>query len=200
MYDSHLALHGLAVKKHADAAAVADLTGLAEGSVAALLERATAGGRAVLAQGKYLLTPAGRMIVEAQYSRWYAAARADAALDVAHARFEQVNADLKQVITDWQTVNIGGRQVANDHSDAAYDEKILDRLSAVHERVLPILASFSAALPRFAVYAQKLERALDRAEGGEPAFVSDATRDSYHTVWFELHEDILRVLGRTRTE
>jgi len=24
--------------------------------------------------------------------------------------------------------------------------------------------------------------------------------DSYHTVWFELHEDLLRILGREREE
>jgi pyruvate,orthophosphate dikinase len=73
MYESHLALHGVAVKKHAAAAAVADLVGLPVERVATLLERAVAGGRAACANDKYLLTPAGRMIVEAQYSRYYSA-------------------------------------------------------------------------------------------------------------------------------
>jgi hypothetical protein len=30
--------------------------------------------------------------------------------------------------------------------------------------------------------------------------VSDARTPSYHTVWFELHEDLLRVLDRERDE
>ena len=200
MYESHLVMHGVAVKKHGTAEAVASLVGLPAERVAALLETAVAGGRAALAGGKYLLTPCGRMIVEGQYSRYYAAARADAGMQAAHARFEVVNNELKQVITDWQTMSVGGRQVANDHADAAYDEAVIDRLGQVHEKVEPILDAFAAVVSRFARYKAALEAALERAEDGEHAWVSDATIDSYHTVWFELHEDILRVLGRAREE
>ncbi|MGE0487116.1 MAG: hypothetical protein AB7Q81_23390 [Gammaproteobacteria bacterium] len=200
MVESHLVMHGVAVKKHGTADAVAALVGLPVERVAALLETAVAGGRAALAGGKYLLTPCGRMIVEGQYSRYYAAARADAGMQAAHARFEVVNNELKQVITDWQTMAVGGQQVANDHADAAYDERVIDRLGQVHEKVEPILDAFATVVPRFARYKGALEKALERAEDGEHAWVSDATLDSYHTVWFELHEDILRVLGRTREE
>ena len=35
---------------------------------------------------------------------------------------------------------------------------------------------------------------------GEIDWVSGVRIDSYHTVWFELHEDLLRMLGRTRQE
>ena len=31
-------------------------------------------------------------------------------------------------------------------------------------------------------------------------WVSDARLPSYHTLWFELHEDLLRILGRRRAE
>ena len=115
-------------------------------------------------------------------------------------RFETVNHDLKQLITDWQTINVGGRQVANDHSDAAYDEKMVDRLGSLHDKAVPVLEALAKCLPRFMRYLARLEAALSRAEDGERAWVSDATIDSYHTVWFELHEDILRVLGRAREE
>lgn len=200
MYEAHLVLHGVAVKKHGTAAAVADLVGLPAARVEALLEAAVAGGRAALANDKYLLTPAGRMIVETQYSRYYSAPRADAGFTAAHARFELVNAELKRVITDWQTMTVGGSQVANDHSDAEHDEKVIDRLAGVHEKVEPILRALAAVVPRFAYYLEKLEQALEKVEDGAHAWVSDATIDSYHTVWFELHEDILRVLGREREE
>lgn len=61
-----------------------------------------------------------------------------------------------------------------------------------------MLEALATSLPRFARYRAKLDTALSRAEDGERAWVSDATIDSYHSVWFELHEDILRVLGRAR--
>ena len=53
---------------------------------------------------------------------------------------------------------------------------------------------------RLSCYADKLEAALDRAEDSEIQWVSDATIESYHTVWFEMHEDLLRLLGRVREE
>jgi hypothetical protein len=197
---THLALHGVAVKKHASAAAVADLLGADTAPIAACLADAAARGRASEIGGAYILTPAGRMAVDANYSRHYAAARADQAFNAAHRRFEVINNELKQLITDWQTVNVAGRQLANDHSNAAYDEKIIDRLGALHERVTPVLTALAQAVPRFTRYLTKLETALARAEDGDRAWLSDATIASYHTVWFELHEDILRVLGRAREE
>ena len=197
---THLALHGVAVKKHPSAAAVACLLGVDVATISACLAAATARGRASEVGGKYLLTPAGRMIIEANYSRHYAAARADQSFNAAHRRFEVVNHELKQLITDWQTMVVGGQRLANDHSTAAYDDKIIDGLGKLHDQAVPVLEALATSLPRFARYRAKLDTALSRAEDGERAWVSDATIDSYHSVWFELHEDILRVLGRARQE
>ncbi len=200
MIDMHALLHAIAIKKHADAAALADLAGQSAATLAPLLERAVATGRAAEAQGRYLLTPAGHMILEGQYGVRCAALREDPAFVAAYDRFELINADLKQAITDWQLVDIGGQSLPNDHSDRDYDAAILDRLAGIHERLEPILQTFAASEPRYARYGEKLERALDRAEDGDTAWVSDATIESYHTVWFELHEDLLRVLARVRDE
>jgi len=197
---THTVLHAVGVKKHGSAAAVAALLGIDTGEVERVLAAALAAGRVNAVDGRYLLTPAGRMIVDTQYSRYCAAARADTAVLTAHARFEVVNNELKQLVTDWQTVTVGGCAIANDHADAAYDEQIIDRLGAVHDKVTPILAALANALPRYARYSVRLDHALERAEAGAHAWVSDATQDSYHTVWFDLHEDLLRVLGRTRVE
>ena len=111
-----------------------------------------------------------------------------------------INRELKQLITDWQTVEIGGSRVPNDHSNKDYDARIIDRLSALHERFEPVLKSLVACAPRLAVYQRKLEEALAKVEDGDIAWVSDARTESYHTVWFELHEDLLRLLGRVRDE
>jgi hypothetical protein len=76
----------------------------------------------------------------------------------------------------------------------------VDRLGELHERAEPILRQLTADLPRLDVYRQRLEAAYDRALGGETDYVSGVRVDSYHTVWFELHEDLLRMLGRQREE
>ena len=200
MSDMHELLHGMAIKKHANAAALADLTGHTEAALAPLLERAVATGRAAEAQGKYLLTPAGHMILEGQYGVRCAALREDPAFVAAYDRFELINTELKQAITDWQLVDIGGKSMPNDHCDSDYDEKILDRLAQIHERFEPILQTFTTRSPRFTRYGEKLEHALEQAEDGKHAWVSDATIESYHTVWFEMHEDLLRLLARARDE
>lgn len=200
MNEMHLALHGVAIKKHAPANAVAGVVGLTLEQAEALLKDATATGRLLEAQGGYALTPAGRMILDSQYSRFCDVQREDAAFIKAYERFERVNVELKQLITDWQTLDVGGQKVRNDHSNAEYDAEVLDRLGDVHERFEPVLAQLAKGLPRLARYGHKLEAALEQAEAGKVEWVSDAKLESYHTVWFELHEDLLRVLGRVREE
>jgi hypothetical protein len=53
---------------------------------------------------------------------------------------------------------------------------------------------------RFNIYKAKLLNAIEKAEEGEIVWVSDTKCESYHTVWFEMHEDVLRILGREREE
>lgn len=196
----HQVMHGVAIKKHGDAQAVADIAGLPLATVERVLAEALASGRISGTDGKYLLTPAGHMIVAGEYSRFCAGLRADPGFVAACERFDVINRDLKQLITDWQTREIGGKRVANDHGDADYDQRLIDRLGALHERFEPLLGQLVKAAPRLAVYQRKLTAALEKAEDGDIAWVSDARQDSYHTMWFELHEDLLRLLGRTREE
>ncbi len=200
MTDTYLVLHGLAIKKHADAAAVAAAVGLDEAEVRAVLDDAVAKGRAARAGEAYSLTPVARVALDGAYSRLFAAQRADPAFTTAYERFEAINRDLKALMTAWQTIEIDGESVLNDHSNKDYDNRLIDRLGALHERAEAILQQLSAGLPRLANYARKLEAALEKAEDGAIEWVSGARIESYHTVWFELHEDLLRVLGRTRQE
>jgi hypothetical protein len=200
MNTQHLALHGLALKKHAAAPSVAAAVDLPETEVTTLLEEATRKGRAVAVQGGWMLSPAGRMILDGQYARVYAEVRANPAFMQAYERFERINTELKQLITDWQTLELGGQKVRNDHSNREYDEKIIDRLADLHERFAPVLRVLTNHVSRLAVHARKLEHALDRVDAGAIEWVSDAKLESYHTVWFEMHEDLLRILGRAREE
>lgn len=195
-----LALHGLAIKRHATAAAVAELTGLPLAEAEAQLGAAVATGRAIQAQGAFTLTPLARVALQAGYDRAFGDLRTDPGFRAAYDGFERINPELKQVVTDWQTIRVGGEMRANDHSDSEYDDKVIDRLSALHERFEPTMAALARGLPRLTAYGRKLEAALDKAEDGEAAWVSDIHCDSYHTVWFELHEDLLRIMGTEREE
>ncbi len=196
----HLLMHGTAIKKHGSSAAIAGIAGLSGAETDANLASAVALGRILEVDGKYMLSPAGQMIVGREYSRFWADLRNSDAFRAAYERFETINIELKQVITAWQTIEVGGKRIANDHSDAAYDEEIIGKLGDLHERFEPILDQMIKAHARYGVYKAGLTNALEKAEDGEVEWVSDATIDSYHTVWFELHEDLLRVMGETRDE
>jgi len=198
--DIHLVLHGLAIKKHANAEAVAKLIGLPVERVGVALADAVKRGRAAESQGRYLLAPMARMSLDGEYSKYYSDLRANADFVAAYEAFERINVELKTVITDWQTMDVAGQRVPNDHSNEAHDQRVIDRLGDMHERADKILARLAAGLPRLQIYRDHLMEALEKAEDGAIEWVSDARIDSYHTVWFELHEEVLRLMGRTRTE
>jgi len=198
--DTHLVMHGLAVKKHGTPEAIAGIIGLDVNEVKAAIARLVEAKRAVEVQGKYALTPPARMALESDYSRLYADLRANPQFKAGYDGFERINGALKQLITDWQTVTVGGERIPNDHGDKDYDRKIIDRLGDLHERAETVLDQIAGALPRIRIYREKLLVALEKAEDGAIAWVSDAKIESYHTLWFELHEDLLRLMGRAREE
>jgi pyruvate,orthophosphate dikinase len=71
-------------------------------------------------------------------------------------------------------------------------------LGALHRQILPVLHQLSGAVDRYRQYPVRLDQALRRVREGERDWVARPVIDSYHTVWFELHEDLLAVLGRHR--
>jgi hypothetical protein len=198
--ETHLVMHGLAIKKHATPEAVAGIVGLDVDDVRAALGKLVEAKRVVEARGKYLLAPAARMALDAEYSPLYEDVRAHPDFAAGYVAFERLNGSLKQLITEWQTIDVRGQSVPNDHSNKDYDDKIIDRLGGLHESAEDALERLARALPRFSIYRVKLGAALEKAEDGAIEWVSDAKIESYHTLWFELHEDLLRLMRREREE
>jgi hypothetical protein len=117
-----------------------------------------------------------------------------AAITAAYDDFRSVNADFKALVTDWQLKD--GKP--NTHEDAEYDAAVLARLDALHDRVAPIVAAAAEQLARLRAYLTKLGAALDKVKAGETAWLTRPLIDSYHTVWFELHEELILAVGLTR--
>jgi pyruvate,orthophosphate dikinase len=170
----------------------------------ALLDKPAAGnlvdgGLVELHDGSYRLTNAGRTkgraLLAEDRTRW-GDARARAALEDFHA-FDQ---RMKEAVTAWQLRSDGGTQALNDHSDPAYDATVLDHVAALHEDVARWVSSMPEAPPRLDRYLERLARALALAQGGDHRFVASPKVDSYHGVWFELHEELIQLAGRTREE
>ena len=198
--EHHLILHGLAIKKYAGVEDIAGIIGANPEDVATFLREQVARGRIAENNNKYSLKPTTRVALGGDYSRHYCDIRENADFIRAYEDFERINISLKQLITSWQVIELHGTVVANDHTDEAYDSRVIDRLGGLHERADRILATLADQLPRMQIYRDKLAKALERAEDGAIEWVSDARTESYHTLWFELHEDLLCMMGRTRDE
>jgi hypothetical protein len=195
-----LVLHGLAVRKSGTADQVARVLGQSASEVQAALDRLATSGDVVDAKELFMPTPAGRQRLATAYSEQCASVRADETFIDAFERFEAINTRILALFTRWQTISRAGTTVPNDHTDVDYDAKVIDDLGDIHERAETILAAFAKQVPRFAAYAERLDEAFEKALTGEHQFVSGVRVDSYHTVWHELHEDLLTTLGRSRKE
>lgn len=194
-----LVLHALRIKGFAGAPVVSALTTLSEDDVNAQLDKAAGAGFATQREGRisgWALTSQGR----AEHVRLITAELDDAgvrqSIDAAYRRFHEINNDLLTVCTDWQL-----REGAlNDHEDAAYDDAVVDRLVQVNAKVQPICGDLGAALVRMTAYGTRFAVALERIEAGDRDWFAKPMIDSYHTVWFELHEDLLVTLGIERSK
>ncbi|MGV0793618.1 hypothetical protein [Mycolicibacterium sp. XJ1819] len=120
-----------------------------------------------------------------------------AAITSVYDEFTAVNTQLKEIVSAWQ---LREPNVPNDHGDAEYDQQVIARLARVHERICPLLRHLSTLVPRLAIYEARLSEAMARLHGGEHCFLASPLVDSYHQVWFELHQELIEVLGRTREQ
>lgn len=123
-----------------------------------------------------------------------------ATLEALIAAFAADNAKLKDFVRRWQLRPEGATEVPNDHSDTAYDERLLRELGGLLHGAEPWLAQLPSERTRYRRYRERLARALDRAGRGEIDYVCGLSVDSVHSVWWQLHADLLAVLGRERTD
>jgi hypothetical protein len=117
-------------------------------------------------------------------------------LATSYGDFRAINNEFKALISDWQIKD--GQP--NSHDDAEYDAAILNRLDNVHQQVLPVIATVTTQLARLGAYAAKLDSALGKVKAGDTTWLARPIIDSYHTVWFELHEELIAASGLTREE
>jgi hypothetical protein len=197
-----LVLHGLRLKGFAASTVLAGLTGLAEVDVGGHLHELQAEGLAQYRDGRitgWSLTPTGRAVHADRCREEVSAAGCWEQVERAYRDFLQVNQPFLIVCTDWQLrAGPDGAQAINDHTDPGHDQAVVSRLREIHGSVAPICITLSELMVRFSPYGPRLEQALERVESGENEWFTGALIESYHTVWFELHEDLLATLGIAR--
>jgi hypothetical protein len=192
------ALKVVVLKKMTTVPALAETGGIGLRDAEAAIEELAASGHVASVGGHLIPTPAGEARVRAYADQRYGWLRADPAVERWRARFETLNRRFLETLTAWETVQVGDTSVPNDHRDLEYDTRVISRIEALVVRVTELLYELADKVPRMARYRQRLEAAMDKIDHGDLRFVSDSGVDSTHTVWVEMHEALLIVLGRQR--
>jgi pyruvate, orthophosphate dikinase len=192
-------VRSLAIKGYVAPDMLAAALGVSVEEAEAQLERLVADGIATASGGMWRLTDDGKAVgaemIAGDRETWGPEA-AGAALD----GFLELDGRMKAVVTAWQMREVDGQQVLNDHTDADYDADVLSRLAELHLAASAWITPLLGGLPRLAAYARRLDVAAAAAAGGDPLYIASPRVDSYHGVWFELHEDLIRLAGRTREQ
>jgi hypothetical protein len=173
-------LHALRVKGAATAEDVARITGT---EAAAELAALRADGLAS-AQGEYFMATPKGLERDAEHSRTRLGDGAAALATIYDERFLPVNGRFKTLATAWQE---RGEQI-----------ELIEEAADVHDVVTAILADAAQYAPHLARYSERLDASMQDFLGGDGAALTAAVGVSYHNTWFELHEDLIATLGRSR--
>lgn len=189
-------LQALRLKGRVEPEPLAAASGLSGTACAAILGELTEHGLAEEARGRLKLTAAGRERLSSELSQERASIDQAALAEQYHA-FDEHNTALKSLMTRWQ---LKDENTPNDHTDEAYDQAVVEDLAALDADFQPLLQQMVHIAPRLAHYPARFTGALRKVQDGDRTWFARPLADSYHTVWFELHEELIGLAGLTRAE
>jgi pyruvate,orthophosphate dikinase len=143
------------------------------------------------------LTPAGRQSVSASLAQERCGLDG-MAIEAAYRRFLARDVEFKTLVARWQLRIIDGREQPNDHADADHDAAVFAALADLHVQTRDLVAAVIAQAPRLAPFAVRFDRAAQGIARGDGSLIASPLKDSYHTVWFEFHEELIHLCGRDR--
>lgn len=198
------ALHVVRVRGVTGSAEIAEATELDEGFVESAMRAHAANDLVTLRSGAlagWALTRFGRDEDAQRCATELDNAALRDMVDALYRRFLELNPLLLRLCTDWQLHPPADNKTPpepNRHDDADYDAEVVGRLAKVDSAAQVICGELADALARFGNYGRRLAAARARVEAGELDWMTKPMIDSYHSVWFELHEDLLATLGIER--
>lgn len=114
-------------------------------------------------------------------------------LEQLEANFDEfgvMDEELKELASEWQSPD----------SEISTNE-LLDRLNGLQQAVESFFRELDERIySEYREYLDDLQAALEAVDAGNEEYFVGAEVSSYHTVWFRLHDDLLRTLGIERDE
>lgn len=197
-----LVLHALRIKGVANIESICLFSGLtaakAEGCIKELEAQGLVRVRAGAVSG-WSLTPMGRDRDKELIAHELEAIGERPSVEECYEAFCSLNSAFLATCTAWQIRGDGADRLINDHCDSEYDQAVLSSLDQIGAELLVLLDDLTSVLSRFAPYRERLRHGLNRVASGEFDWFTGPLIDSVHTVWFELHEDLLSTLDIPRS-
>ena len=196
-----LVLHTLRLKSFVDADVVAAAATMPDALVAEILQRLAERGFVSYRDGRiagWSLTTAGRIEDERRLAVELDTTGCRGLVTDVYHEFLTLNGPFLRACTRWQLRAEGELQFVNDHHDAAYDAEVIAELDVIDDAVQPGCQRLASALSRFGYYNGRFAAARLRVHNGDHDWFTKPLIDSYHTVWFELHENLLATLNLER--
>ncbi len=193
-------LHNAKLKGFASAEALVQSSGLPIPEVEKALAQLADVGHVMYREGRisgWAATTAGREAHKSHLTQELTESGHGPAIRACYEEFLVHNAELLAVCTAWQVRDIENNEM-NDHLDSDYDDGVRDRLAGLHVEVVPICRDLTGQLRRYSAYEPRLDVALGKVRQGLNEWFARPIIDSYHTVWMELHEDLLATLAINR--
>jgi len=136
-------------------------------------------------EGFWYLTDAGEQRLD-EVCRERFSADQRAALREIFDRFEALDSEMKNLASDWQTGEYGAVEMA-------------DELAGIQEEVEELFGGLPPEVrSTYSRHTDALAGAIEKLRDGQEEYATGTDVDSYHTVWFRLHDDLLRTLGEDR--
>ncbi len=195
-------IHGIRLGGLSPVESIVARSGMGRTDVDGVLVTIGDSGWATLRSGRmpgWMLTKEGRLEGERLLAEELDATGRRQELVVAYDEFLPHNREFLALCTDWQLCDVDGAAVVNDHEDAEHDRRVISRLELLHAQLSELLDRMASVLPRLSAYAPRFSEALQHVHHGELEWFTKPIINSYHTVWFELHEDLLATLGIERS-
>ena len=114
-----------------------------------------------------------------------------AALETSYGAFMTLNHRFKELVSNWQLSSMDG------HSDEDW-ATLVEAVGELHAGLVPVLEQTAGQLARLGGYRGRFDRALAEMRGGDTSMLASPMKESYHTVWFEYHEELIELGGRDR--
>lgn len=163
-----------------------ELVEVVDGDVRETLEDLEAEGY-VENEGFWYLTDAGEERLNEVCRDRFSADQREALRGV-FDRFEALDSEMKDLASDWQAGEYGADEMARELTRVQQD------VEALFDELPPAVRSV------YSRHTDALADAVEKLRNGHEEYVTGTDIDSYHTVWFRLHDDLLRTLGEGREE